>query len=177
MRKTAPALLALALALLAGCGGGDKKDKGDPIPASKGDALVTQLEGIQSAFDNGRCGSAKFQISNQGQLQDKAEELPDAVGVKQALLDGIGRLSQLVDQQCEAPTDTQKTQTETIPTETETTPTHTEPTQTQHTDTEPTDTQNTDTQPTQTNGGVTIPNGGALPPGQQKKLQKDQGGE
>lgn len=144
MRNVAYIVTALVLALAAGCGG---DEEGDPIPAQDAQLLLEQLDGIETQVENGRCGSATFQIRGDGELQDKIAALPDSVDadVRSAIEDGADRLLELVQDECgrdEEPTDTQETETQ--PTETETQPTETQP---PSTETTPTETQPTETTP------------------------------
>ncbi|MBA3301640.1 MAG: hypothetical protein H0T15_07195 [Thermoleophilaceae bacterium] len=155
-------LLLICAVALAGCGGADKKDEGEPIPSQQADAITTQLGQVEDAADRGRCGSAEFQVNGSNQLSDKVDDLPEDVGVKQRLVDGVTRLGELVAEQCKEPT----TETEETETETEAPP----PTQTQETIPTETETQPTETQPTETQaptdtGDVTTPNNGGTPPG------------
>jgi hypothetical protein len=164
--KLAAATLASLALLVTGCGSDD--EKGEPIPASQAQALVQQLDQTEQLVEDGTCGGASFQVTGDGQLQDKVAALPEDVDedVRQALDDGLDRLADLIDDECgeaeEPGTDT--TETETQPTETqetETQPTETE-TQPTETETQPTETQ---TQPTETLPESPIPGeGGGVPP-------------
>ena len=174
MRFIACISAALVLALAAGCGG---EEEGEPIPAQDAQLLLSQLDGIETQIENGRCGSATFQIRGDGELQDKIAALPDAVDadVRSALEDSADRLLELVEDECgedEEPTDT--VETETTPTETETQPTETEttPTETTPTEEEPPPTEEappTETTPPPDEGPPPLPapdeDGGAPAPG------------
>lgn len=144
MRRIASISAALVLALAAGCGG---DEEGEPIPAQNARALLQQLDGIESQVEIGRCGSATFQIRDDGQLQDKIAALPDSVDadLRSALEDSADRLLRLVEDECgqdEEPTDT----TETEPPQTE----ETEPPETQETEeTQPPETQEEEPPPTE----------------------------
>lgn len=149
MRRLAATLAALALAgAAAGCGG---DDEGEPIPAQQAEPMLDQLDNIERQVAAGNCGSAEFQVTGDGELQDKVAALPDDVDadVRSALEDGVDRLLDLVEEQCgedeEERTDTEETDTQ--ETETQETETETQPTETEETETQPTE---TETQPTET---------------------------
>lgn len=149
MRLAATTLVFGAL-LAAGCGADE--EEGEPIPAGDAQALLTQLDQTQQLVDDGTCRGARFQVTGDGQLEDKVAALPEDVNpdVRQALEDGLDRLGDLIDQECgedeepetdttetepEVPTETQEpeedddeeTETEPPPTETEPPPTETQP--------------------------------------------------
>ena len=67
MRLFACISAAIVLALAAGCGG---DEEGDPIPAQDAQLLLEQLDGIETQVENGRCGSATFQIRGDVELED-----------------------------------------------------------------------------------------------------------
>lgn len=142
--KTRTATIAILALVLAGCGSDD--ESGEPIPARQADSLLTQLELVQDRSDRGICGGANTQID---QLEQKVADLPRDVDadVRSALEDGLDRLRELVNDECEQ----NREEPETDTTETEPPPTDTQDTQPETTQPEPppTDTQPppTDTQP------------------------------
>jgi len=166
MRKLAPALAALAL--IAGCGGGDKAGT---IPSKQASGLTKQLDQVADDVSNGRCGGATFKV---GQLEEKVTSLPSGVDqpVRSKIQQGLDNLRSLVEGECQRPqaTDTQPSTTETTPPTTDTQPTETQPTETQPTETQkdkkPKDEQppgqTTPTTPT-TPGGSPAPGAGGTP--------------
>ena len=156
-----------------GCGSDD--EEGEPIPAADAQALVTQLDQTEQLVEDGTCRGARFQVTGDGQLEDKVAALPEDVDadVRQALEDGLDRLADLIDDECgqdeETETDTTETEPE-VPTETQETEeddgeeTETEP---PPTETEPPPTE-TEPPPTETIPETPVPpgeGGGASPPG------------
>ncbi|HWH44906.1 MAG TPA: hypothetical protein VNT32_09255, partial [Thermoleophilaceae bacterium] len=125
-RLLATAGCGLCLALGA-CGSSD--DEFDPIPASNAEAILTQLDQVEERCDAGQTNSALFQVR---ELQNKADALPDGIdpALREAIRDGIDRLSRLVEADCseEEPVETDTQPDETTPTEPE--PTETTPTET-----------------------------------------------
>jgi hypothetical protein len=170
-----PTALALALALALPACGSDDEDDFDPIPSRQAEALVTQLAQVEERIDAESCGGARFQITGGGQLRDKVERLPRGVDpeLRDALEEGLDRLLELVEEDCDRiseerrrdreQTDTETTETDTTPTEpieTDTTPTEPPPTETEPPPTEP-----PPTEPEETEPPLTTP-GGNVPPGQ-----------
>lgn len=161
MRRAATTLVLGAL-LVAGCG--SDEEEGEPIPAAQADALVTQLDQTEQLVEDGTCRGARFQVTGNGQLEDKVAALPDDVNadVRQALADGLDRLADLIDDECgqEEEPETDTTETETQPEETE--PEETEP---EETETEPEETE-TEPPPTETEPPPTetIPEPPLVPP-------------
>jgi hypothetical protein len=149
--RFAATTLVLGALFAVGCGSDD--EEGEPIPAADAQALVTQLDQTEQLVEDGTCRGARFQVTGDGQLEDKVAALPEDVDadVRQALEDGLDRLAGLIDDECgededtetdttetepEVPTETQETdeedddeetETEPPPTETEPPPTETEP--------------------------------------------------
>jgi hypothetical protein len=163
--RGAIALCCGALLVLPGCGG---DDEGDPIPARYADQLIAKIESADQRSADGTCQGAQ---ANVRQAQDILENrVPRSVDkdVRQGIADGLERMLNLIQTECQRRDDTQTdttetTETETVPTVTETqttttvTPTETE---TQPTTTQPTTTTTTPTTPTPTTGN------GGTPPGQ-----------
>jgi hypothetical protein len=173
--RFAASTLVLAALFAAGCGSDDKE--GEPIPAADAQALVTQLDQTEQLVEDGTCRGARFQVTGDGQLEDKVAALPEDVDadVRQALEDGLDRLAGLIDDECgqdeepETETDTTETEPE-VPTETQETEeddgeeTETEP---PLTETEPPPTE-TEPPPTETIPETPVPpdeGGGVRPPG------------
>jgi hypothetical protein len=147
----AATILALASGPLAGCGG-----SGDPIPASRGSDLKTELDAVKTAVDSGNCDAAGQAVA---QARGDVLNLPSSVDedLRARLQEGVDNLARLVPAKCGSsgtstrettPSTTQEQQTDTSKTDTQGTDTSkgTTTTQTQ-TQTTPTQTQ-TQTQPT-----------------------------
>jgi hypothetical protein len=151
---TAP--LVAAVLAFAGCGGDGVDNAKHGIPQGDAQAILTQLDQIQSQFDNGACNGASAKVR---ELEGRVEGLPRSVDsdLRRELVNGVRRLDQLVSDQCQRP---EPTQTQTTTTPTQTTP----PTQTQTTPTQtqppPTETQ----PPTTTTPTPTSPGTGGTPP-------------
>ncbi len=84
----------LAAVLVAGCGGSDTQ-----IPAGVAQALVREIDSIESRVSAGECRQAK---SSMQQLGRTAGELPEDVDtdVRTTLAGGIDRLGRLVRAEC-----------------------------------------------------------------------------
>jgi hypothetical protein len=120
-RSLAPALAVLALGV-AGCGSDIEKT----IPPENADAMLAQLDQIESSTQNGDCEIAQNGVL---QLREQAGMLPKEVGAetKETLFELVDNLEGLVESQCEQPA-TGATGPETTtepPTETPTTSTTT----------------------------------------------------
>ena len=170
MRRVLVSILGIAALFAAGCG--DSGDNGEPIPARQADALLTQLDQVERLADDGKCNSARFQVTGDGQLEDKVGRLPDDTDpdVRSALSDGLDRLLELIDDECggnREQTDTTETETQPAPPpETETQETETQPTETTPppTETTPPPTETTPP-PTETTPLPPGQGGGAAPDG------------
>jgi cell division protein FtsN len=150
-----PAVLAACIAALAaGCGGGTQ-----PIRAETAARLQEDLDKVAAAIEAEECG--RKVNAPLTRLQRDVGNLPDDVDpdVRQTLDDGIDRLTELAQEECdrirEERTDTTSTTTTTPDTTTTTTPTTTDTTTTEpdETTTEeepPPDEQPTTTAPTTT---------------------------
>jgi hypothetical protein len=163
VRRRALTTLALivAAAVAAGCGSDD--EKGAPIPADAAAALQTRLDEVERRLAFGRGACADIQEDSKPAVQEILSSLPADVDddVRAALEDGLDRLFQLSEEQCEdEPEEDPSTETETVETE----PEQTTPTETAETE--------TDTTPTETTEVPTdeLPPGqdGELPPGQEE---------
>lgn len=88
------ALLLVAVALLAGCGGAD-----EPIPAASARALVRDLDVVEQRVRAGECRQARATLRR---LDRTAAALPEGVeaGVRATLSGGVDRLASLVQAQC-----------------------------------------------------------------------------
>jgi hypothetical protein len=151
LRLTTVAVIAFAL-VLSSCGGGHKRT----IPTKDAQSFLTQLDKIQSQFDNNACVGASAKVAA---LETQVRSLPSSVDptVKRNLEAGVARLQDLIRRDCQRPqTNTTPTITQTVPTVTQTvpTPTQTVPTPTQTT---PTPTTPVPTSTTPPGGGVTVP--------------------
>jgi hypothetical protein len=127
----------LAAPVVAGCG---SDDEGKALPRERVSALQRQLDSIENRFDAGACRDiTEGSDTNLSVVRSNIRSLPDDVDpdVRDALVKSFNRLFELVQDQCEEPTQTDTTPTETTPTETETTPTETQ-TETTPTETQPT---------------------------------------
>lgn len=158
-------VLGAALAL-GGCG---SDDEGEPIPRDTSAAIETQLDLIQNRVDAGNPGAcADIEENNAdgtfAEVDRQIESIPDDVDpdVVDALRDSVDRLKELVGDECDQ-----------ISQETETTP---EPTETVTIEEEPEETVPTETVPTETVPEGEEDGGTEIPPGQQKKQEKDKGG-
>ena len=164
--RGALALCVGALLALSGCGGDD--DEGRPIPANDANRMISLIERADQQSADGTCNGAKAKVR---EAQDVLEGVPRRVDpdVRQGIADGLDRMHELIESECQRPerTDTETTPTETTVTETvptETTPTETTPTPTPTTPTEttPAPTETTPVpQPT-----TTTPGTGGTPPGE-----------
>jgi hypothetical protein len=153
----AATLIALVLVLaVAGCGGGNDKKT---IPAGNAQSLIAGLDRVSDQFDNGACNGAQAKVSD---LQNAADNLPSSVDpeVKKNIQDGLQRLNDLVQRDCQRSetTTTSSTTSSTTPTTTSTTTTTSSSSPTT-TSTTSTSTSSSDT------GGVEPPNGGTGPGG------------
>jgi hypothetical protein len=174
MTRLATALIAiLALALLAGCGGGDKKT----IPNAQGASLIRALRQARDlAGDSKNCPQLQTAVQR---VQERVASLPPSVdkNTRDSLVNGTNNLISDAQSDCQnvqtTPT-TPTTPTTTQPTQTQPTQTQTQPTQTQTTPTAPTTP--TGTTPAPGNGGVSPGNTPQVAPGQGRKHGK-QGGE
>jgi hypothetical protein len=161
--------LCVAGAVAAGCGSDD--EKGAPIPADAAAALQTRLDEVERrlAFARGAC--ADIQDDSKPAMQEIVNSLPSNVDddVRAALEDGLDRLFQLSEEQCEdQPEEEPSTETETVETEPEqTTPTETVETETETTPTETTEVPTDELPPGQD---------GELPPGQEEDPGQGNGG-
>ena len=99
MRRRAllPLILALGLAVPA-CGG---DDEGEPIPSSAARQMLDRLEEVERRSDPLRCGDLRQ--DSLPVLERQVGDLPERVDpdVRDALEDGIRRLGELVDEDCE----------------------------------------------------------------------------
>ena len=146
---------------LVGCGGDE--NEGDPIPARDANRMVTLLGQADRQSANGTCGGAKAKVR---EARGVADGLPRGVNadVRQELLNGLDRLEELIDAECQRPEpEPEPTDTVTTPEPTATTP---EPTNTQPQPTE-TQPQPTETQPQPTTTVPETPGTGGTPPGQE----------
>ena len=121
--RTAPALaLACAAFALGACG---SDDKGGTIPPQNSDAMLAQVDRVESNVEDGNCSLAAGAVK---QLSDQVDALPAEAGVetKEELRRLVTNLSELVDDpaQCEEP-DTDATGETSVPTTTSTTTTST----------------------------------------------------
>jgi hypothetical protein len=162
-RKAVATIFAAAL-LASGCGG-DKE--GGRIPAREADRMVSLLEKADAQAAAGTCGGAKAKVV---EAEEVAQSLSTSVDkdTRRRLNDGLVRLRELIQAQCQPPEDTTPDTTPTDTTPTETTPTQTTPTETTPTEPTPTDTTPTDTTPTgttPTGTGTTTTGTGGTPPG------------
>jgi hypothetical protein len=146
------ALVAVALAAFAGCGG-DEEGKG--IPAATAGTLNAQLQKVQDRISQGSVGACKDILDapeergpNKQQVQNAIDSLPDDVDsdVKSALQDSFDHLWDLVDEECQNKESEQKQNTTPTDTTEETTPAETEPET--ETNTTPTQEETTPTAPT-----------------------------
>jgi hypothetical protein len=136
MRMLALAACLAALAV-AGCGS-DKQGK--QLPREQVSALQRQLNSIEDRLDAGRCQDILDRRDpNVPVVRRNIDSLPGDVDpdVRDALVKSFNRLFQLVQDQCQEPTQTDTTPTAPTPTETQTTPTETQ-TETTPTETQPT---------------------------------------
>jgi hypothetical protein len=110
-------IAALALAGLAGCGGGD--EEGGTIPPENAESMLSQLDGVRSAIDEENCTTAKTDTS---QFVEAVNGLPEETGVetKEKLRQAGENLDELIAEECEdtgvtgetGPTETTETTTE-----------------------------------------------------------------
>ena len=153
--RTRACLAAIAaLLLFAGCGG---SSDGGGIPADVSDSLQSQIDDMQSQFDDGDCEGANSSLTS----IRNAANASDA-GIEKDTLDDINKLIDNLDEQlgddCE-PAEEKTTSTTTSTTTTESTTTDEE---TSTTDEEPPDTSTTEEPPPgggETGGGDTGGNG------------------
>jgi hypothetical protein len=147
----------LACMVAAGCG----SDEGEPIPAEQAAALQTQLDSIESRFQNGDAACRDItegDDTNTDAVDNILASLPEDVDpdVRDAVTQSFDRLFELTSEQCaEEPQEP----TDTTPTETQTTTTETTTTETIETETTPIETTPTETTPTDTTGDETSPSG------------------
>jgi hypothetical protein len=171
-------LAAAAVLAVAGCGG-DDEPQGKKLPPDITQTLLKQLDSVGdrvAAGVSGACDDIYASESDGGNVEpiDAAlSSIPSDVDpeIRSALEQSIERLTQLVDQECDAirsaeqgeqDTTTDETPTETVTTETETVPAETTETTTTPPETTPT-TPETQTTPPNGNG----PDGSG-PPGQER---------
>ena len=146
-------LLATLLALaVAGCGD-DDEPRGKKLPPQVAQTLQQQLESVGDRVAAGVAGacddiySEDPEVGNLEPIDAALGSIPSDVDpeIRSALEQSIERLTQLVDQECDAirsdeqdeqervveepPVETVTTETETVPTETETVPAETTPTE------------------------------------------------
>lgn len=171
--RTAVLLACAALAPgLAACG---DDDTGDPIPSGQARQLDRQLDRAEQQVTDGLCDEALETVVEARATVDGLDDHGVGGDVQAALGDGIDNLRDLVNFQCEEEEveTTPETTPEPLPpptTETEPPETDTEP---QETETEPAP-EPEDEEPDEGNGGAQFdPNN--LPPGQQRKLEEDDG--
>jgi hypothetical protein len=151
------AVICLAIALLAGGCGGQKRT----IPTHTAESFLNQLDRIGSQFDSQACQGADAKARS---LESQARQLSGRVDaeVKRNLVSGIERLRTLMAHDCQRPAPTNTTPTTPTPTTPTTTTPTTTPTTTTPTPTTPTTpSPTTPTPPTTTppggGGGVTVP--------------------
>lgn len=165
--KTIPVLLfgllGVALAVLVSCAGSGKKDL---LSAAEADGLVRSLNRVNARFDNDDCDGAASALAS---AQLSADSLDPAVDdmLQTRLKQGLDRLRQLLNDQCDqststdtVPTTTTTEKTETTGGETATTETKTTTTETTTSNTETTATETAPQQPTVTDpgsGGIETP--------------------
>ena len=121
--RTAPALaFAGAVVVLGACG---SDDEGGTIPPENANAMLAQVDRVQSNVDEGNCSLAAGSVQ---QLRDQVDALPSDTGVetKSELFRLVDNLDELVHDpdQCEEP-DTGATGETTVPTTTTPTTTST----------------------------------------------------
>jgi hypothetical protein len=161
MRRAAisTVLAALALLLIAGCGG----DGGGKIPAEQGERMQELTDELAEQIGDDRCSDASRTLTEIRQVANEVEELDQVEGgVKRTLQELITRIDVQIDEQCEEPEpEPEETTTEptTVPPETFEEPTTT-------TTTEETTTTTTTTDRTSPGQGGTPPGQGGTPPGQ-----------
>ena len=159
-RRTSMLLAAAAVAALAGCG---SDEGGGEIPQDQGNALIDQLDQVESDVQEGNCDGASDTASQVvtalGDLPSSAFE--DADARTQVLAAGT-KLTELVDEQCEP--DSGATG-ETGELETTTSTSTTEPTTTSTTTEEPPEEEET-TPPDDTSEDKPSNGPPATPPGQ-----------
>lgn len=122
-RTAAAMALAGAVLFLGACG---SDDEGGTIPPKNADAMLAQVDRVESNVEDGNCSLAEGAVS---QLRDQVDALPAETGAqtKGELFKLVDRLGELVDDpdQCEEP-DTGATGETSVPTTTTTeTPTTT----------------------------------------------------
>lgn len=149
--------ICVAGAVAAGCGSDD--EKGALIPADSAAALQVRLDEVQRRLAFGRGACADIQDDSKPAVQEILNSLPSDLDedVRAALEDGLDRLFELSEEQCDDKPEDTSTETDTVETVTETTPTETTPTETETTPTETTDEPTDELPPGQD---------GELPPGQ-----------
>jgi hypothetical protein len=123
------ALAAVALGLLASCGG---QDQGRPIPAATARDIAARLDEVGRRVDAEACNDIRE--DSLPALRRQVDGLPERVDdqVKTTLDDGIGHLEELVDSECRQRTRRRRSRsTPTVtPTPQPQTPTQTQPQQT-----------------------------------------------
>jgi hypothetical protein len=137
-RKQIAAVLGCAAAFALGACGGDEEVE-PSIPGDNAATLLTTLDEIEANVSEGSCVVAEGEVQ---EFQDELGQLPADVDqeVVDALQSSALKLSELIDEECDAPEETT----------TEETTTEEEPTTTEETTTEETTTQETEpTTPTQ----------------------------
>jgi hypothetical protein len=177
------AALTAALALLAGCGGGDSSNAG--IDPSVGDAINAKLDQVQARVAEGDCTGENSASSALQSLQQDVDG-PLLQGADDQFVSDLSQmldqLSNQIDDQCsqKEPTTTSSTSSSTTSTTTTTVPPTTESTTTSTKDHETSSTSTTSTDTTETppdnpgggppappgGGGTTPPGHGGTPPGQ-----------
>ncbi len=152
MRAALPFLLAavlgVALAVLAACGGGGG-DRSDLIPQRSATRLKSALGDVRSAVDDGDCEAARRALTRARGVLVRMPSSVDSQLVAR-LRQGIDNLETVAPDECAQ----QDTQTDTTPSTTTTTPT-TPTTATTDTTTTPTTPTETTTTPTTTTGTTT----------------------
>jgi hypothetical protein len=134
IRATSGALAVVACAVgLAACGG-DEDD--GPIPQDAGDALIAQLDQIESAVEEGACDAAQATAL---EFAQGVNDLPPEVSgeLRERLVEASANLEELSQTQCEVPDTGTTGETGEVPTTPTTTPTTTETTTTDTTTEEP----------------------------------------
>ena len=177
VRRPALLLTALLLGLLAALGTACGGDDSTLLSSTRSDTLQEDLDRLDTAITQGRCQQAREALD---QLDADVDGIPGEVdrALRQRLRDGVERLAQQAPEDCAAnrPETTETEPEETVPTETvpeETVPTETVPEETVPTETVPEETVPEETVPQETipedPGGTQAPEGGFVPPGQEKK--------